>query len=45
MRSDFSRREFIAGVGMLAAAKGSLSAAPFSIVIRVRKPPPGQVTL
>ena len=29
MRSDFSRREFIAGLGMLAAANSSLSAAPF----------------
>jgi L-ribulose-5-phosphate 3-epimerase len=29
MRSDFSRREFIAGLGVLAAAKTNLSAAPF----------------
>jgi sugar phosphate isomerase/epimerase len=29
MRLDFSRREFIAGLGLLAAAKGNLSAAPF----------------
>jgi len=29
MRSDFSRREFIAGLGVLAAANSSLSAAPF----------------
>ena len=29
MRSDVSRREFIAGLGLLAAAKGNLSATPF----------------
>ena len=29
MRSDFSRRKFIAGLGVLAAAKGGLSASPF----------------
>ena len=29
MRSDVSRREFIAGLGLLAAAKSNLSAAPF----------------
>ncbi len=29
MRSDFSRREFIAGLGILAAAKTDLSASPF----------------
>src|SRR5882724_1524259 len=29
MRSDFSRREFIAGLGVLAAAKGGLSATRF----------------
>jgi len=29
MQSDFSRRKFIAGLGMLAAAKGGLSATPF----------------
>ena len=29
MRSDFSRREFIAGLGVLAAAKTNLSATPF----------------
>ena len=29
MRSEFSRREFIAGLGMLAAANSSLSAASF----------------
>ncbi len=29
MRSDFSRREFIAGLGVLAAANSRLSAAPF----------------
>src|SRR6202165_2218655 len=29
MRSDFSRRRFIAGLGMLAAANSSLSPAPF----------------
>ena len=29
MRSDFSRREFIAGLGVLAAAKSNLSATPF----------------
>ncbi|MGH9545358.1 MAG: sugar phosphate isomerase/epimerase family protein [Terriglobales bacterium] len=31
MRSDFSRREFIAGLGVLAAAKTRLSATPFSL--------------
>jgi L-ribulose-5-phosphate 3-epimerase len=29
MRSDVSRREFIAGLGLLAAARGKLSATPF----------------
>ena len=39
MRSDFSRREFIAGLGVLAAAKSSLSAAPFHIILHLRRLP------
>jgi len=31
MRSDFSRRKFIAGLGVLAAAKTNLSATPFQL--------------
>ena len=38
MRSDFSRRKFIAGLGVLAAAKTNLSAAPFQSLSKSATP-------